>query len=76
MTGTLSNPQAGPGLRNCVNSIITPISLPLFFPVGSTVPLSRNRGSATRIIVGKQKDKILHIGIGVCVKDCSYSICT
>jgi hypothetical protein len=43
-----------------VNNVITPISLPLFFPVRSTVPLSRNRGSATRTIGGKHKDKVLY----------------
>ena len=47
----------------CVNNAITPISLPLFPPVRSTVPLSRNRGSATRI-GGKHKDKVLYRGIG------------
>ena len=47
-----------------MNNIITPISLPLFSPVRSTVPLSRNRGSATRIIGGKHKDKVLYRGIG------------
>jgi hypothetical protein len=50
-------------LYRCVNDVITPISLPLFFPVRSTVPLSRNRGSATRI-GGKHKDKVLYRGIG------------
>ena len=47
----------------CVNDVITPIPLPLFSPVRSTVPLSRNRGSATRI-GGKHKDKVLYRGIG------------
>jgi hypothetical protein len=47
-----------------VNNVITPISLPLFSPVRSTVPLSRNRGSATRTIGGKHKDKVLYRGIG------------
>jgi hypothetical protein len=46
-----------------VNDVITPIPLPLFSPVRSTVPLSRNRGSATRI-GGKHKDKVLYKGIG------------
>jgi hypothetical protein len=46
-----------------VNNVITPISLPLFSPVQSTVPLSRNRGSATRTIGGKHKDKVLYRGI-------------
>jgi hypothetical protein len=46
-----------------VNNVITPISLPLFSPVQSTVPLSRNRGSTTRI-GGKHKDKVLYRGIG------------
>ena len=48
---------------NCVNNVITPIPLPLFSPVRSTVPLSRNRGSATRI-GGKHKNKVLYRGIG------------
>ena len=47
----------------CVNNVITPIPLPLFPPARSTVPLSRNRGSATRI-GGKHKDKVLYRGIG------------
>ena len=46
-----------------MNNVITPISLPLFSPVRSTVPLSRNRGSATRTIGGKHKDKVLYRGI-------------
>jgi hypothetical protein len=46
-----------------VNNVITPISLPLFSPVRSTVPLSKNKGSATRI-GGKHKDKVLYRGIG------------
>ena len=46
-----------------MNNVITSISLPLFSPVQSTVPLSRNRGSATRI-GGKHKDKVLYRGIG------------
>ena len=50
-------------LTNCVNNVITPIPLPLFSPIRSTVPLSRNRGSATRIR-GKHKDKVLYRGIG------------
>ena len=48
---------------SCVSNVITPIPLPLFSPVRSTVPLSRNRGSATRI-GGKHKDKVLYRGIG------------
>jgi hypothetical protein len=59
-----------------VNNVITPISLLLFSPVRSTVPVSRNRGSATRTIGGKHKDKVLYRGIGVYAKDCSYSMCT
>ena len=51
-------------LPNYVNNVITPISLPLFSPVRSTVPLSRNRGRATRTIRGKHKDKVLYRGIG------------
>jgi hypothetical protein len=51
------------GLTKYVNNVITPIPLPLFSPVQSTVPLSRNRGSATRI-GGKHKDKVLYRGIG------------
>ena len=51
------------GLRSCVNDVITPIPLPLFSPVRSTVPLSRNRGSATRI-GGKHKNKVLYREIG------------
>ena len=46
-----------------MNNVITPISLLLFSPVRSTVPLSRNRGSATRI-ESKHKDKVLYRGIG------------
>ena len=46
-----------------MNNVITPISLPLFSPVRNTVPLSRNRGSATRI-GGKHKDKVLYRRIG------------
>ena len=49
--------------NGCVNNVITPIPLPLSSPVRSTVPLSRNRGSATRI-GGKYKDKVLYRGIG------------
>ena len=60
----------------CVNNVITPISLLLFSPVRSIVPLSRNRGCATRTQVGKHKDKVLYRGIRVYVKDCSYSMCT
>ena len=52
-----------PAIIYCVNDVITPIPLPLFSPVRSTVPLSRNRGSATRI-GGKHKDKVLYRGIG------------
>ena len=48
----------------CVNNVITPISLPLFSSVRSTVPLSRNRGSTSRTIGGKYKDKVLYRGIG------------
>ena len=48
----------GIGFYTCVSNVITPIPLPLFSPVRSTVPLSRNRGSATRI-GGKHKDKVL-----------------
>ena len=48
----------------CVNNVITPISLPLFSLIRSTVPLSRNRSSATRTIGGKYKDKVLYRGIG------------
>ena len=52
------------GVNLCVNNVITPISLPLFPPVRSTVPLSRNRGSTTRTIESKHKDKVLYRGIG------------
>jgi hypothetical protein len=74
--------QVRPSLDNqstdlhCANNVITPISLPLFSPIRSTVPLSRNRGSATRTIGGKYKDKVLYRGIGVYANNYSYSMCT